>query len=332
MSEWRVQVIRLGKVGKHPNADTLSITQCNGYPVCFKTGAFEAGGLAIHVCVDSVVDTRLPWFAWLAPQAKADGTFRVRAAKLRNVPSYGFLVPLSEIPGAEAFTGGQLVHAQLGVTKYDDGSDTPGPGCVDGPGVHIPHYDIEGLRKYQSLFTPGEEVSVTEKIHGSNGRWTWSNGRLHAGSRTKWRENSVWNQVAERYGLEKVLSSFENQGLVLFGEVFGHGAQDLDYGQLPGEPALRLFDIYDAEKGYWWPVQSFFDFCSMYGLPAVPELYRGPFNLEQLIDMAEGGTTFLAQHVREGIVVKPMTERHDLEVGRVFLKLPGQGYLLRKQK
>ncbi len=35
-------------------------------------------------------------------------------------------------------------------------------------------------------------------------------------------------------------------------------------------------------------------------------------------------------HVREGVVVKPLVERWDQEVGRVFLKQPGEGYLLRK--
>lgn len=36
-------------------------------------------------------------------------------------------------------------------------------------------------------------------------------------------------------------------------------------------------------------------------------------------------------HVREGIVVKPIKERWDQDIGRVFLKLAGEGYLLRKE-
>lgn len=330
MSEWKVQVIRIGKVGKHPNADTLSITQANGYPVCFKTGAFEPGSLAIHVCVDSVVDTRLPWFSWLADKAKTDHTYRVRAEKLRNVPSYGFFVPPGEVPGGEALTGGQLVHIQLGVSKYDDGSDYITDGCVAGPGVHVPHYDIEGLREYKNLFTPGEKVSVTEKIHGANGRWLHNGASLHCGSRTKWREGSVWNSIAARYGIEAVLSAPENHGLVLYGEVFGKGVQDLDYGQK--EPALRCFDVYDSNTGTWWDTDRLFIWCLANGLPAVPELYRGPYDAEAMMNMAEGQTTFPASHVREGIVVKPLVERWDNEIGRVFLKLPGQGYLLRKQQ
>lgn len=39
MSEFCVTVVEIGKVGRHPNADTLSITQVLGsYPCIFRTG------------------------------------------------------------------------------------------------------------------------------------------------------------------------------------------------------------------------------------------------------------------------------------------------------
>lgn len=42
MSEFHVEVVRVGPVTKHPNADTLSITNIHGgYPVIMRT---EAGG------------------------------------------------------------------------------------------------------------------------------------------------------------------------------------------------------------------------------------------------------------------------------------------------
>lgn len=39
----------------------------------------------------------------------------------------------------------------------------------------------------------------------------------------------------------------------------------------------------------------------------------------------------LADHVREGMVVKPVHERFDDRIGRVVLKLHGEGYLTRKE-
>lgn len=43
MSEFHVEVVRVGPVTKHPNADTLSITNIHGgYPVIMRTGVFDA--------------------------------------------------------------------------------------------------------------------------------------------------------------------------------------------------------------------------------------------------------------------------------------------------
>ncbi len=353
MSEFHVRVFRIGKVGKHPSADTLSITQGpGGYPVCFKTGEFASGDLAVHIPVDAVVDTARPEFSWLADKASlaGDGRFlcRVKSVKLRNIPSYGFLVPLQQHGDvarlkSDVRTGqcagqvqaGQDVRELLGVTKYDPGPCYELSGLIQGDMTSlpqdgmVPHYDIEGMRRYSHCIQPGELVSVTEKVHGSNGRWVFLGGVLLCGSRTKFRTNSVWNKLAERYGLELLLGRVENQGLVLYGEVYGTGIQDLTYGK--AEPEVLFFDMYDSRTGLWWNTDQFQAFCDTHGLPRVPELYRGPYDAQAIAEMAEGTSTLPgANHVREGIVVKPLVERWDQEIGRVFLKQPGEDYLLRK--
>lgn len=334
MSEFYVHVVQLGRVGKHPNADSLSITTIYGYPVVFKTGDFLPGDLAVRIPIDAVVDTRLPAFSWLADKAASNHLFRVKGIKIRNVPSYGFLVPVSELPPQPSglpYAVGQDVSRELGVSKYD-----PGP-CysLQGAGdlftspdiVRVPTYDIEGLRKYAGLLKPGEPVVITEKIHGANGRWVHFEGQseLLCGSRTKFRKDSVWNRMAEKFNLGRILS--ENKGLVLYGEVYGPGIQDLHYGLT--EPSVLFFDAYDTNKGIWADVRSFIEFCADYLLPAVPVLYDGPYDYDHAVSLAEGKST-LCNHVREGVVIKPVTERWDQDIGRVFLKLPGEGYLLRK--
>lgn len=332
MSEFHVQVVRLGKVGKHANADTLSITSIHGgYPVIFKSGAFSPGDLAVHVPPDALVPVDRPEFSWLADKAH-NGVHRVRYAKLRGVPSFGFLVPVPGTPnGDEALSEGQDVRHLLGITKHEP------PACyqMEGQGEMltcpvgdmVPHYDIEGLRKYESLFTPGESVVITEKIHGSNGRWVFVDGELYCGSRTKFRRDSVWNRMAEKYRLKEVLSA--HPGVVLYGEVIGPGVQDLTYGKK--EQEALFFDLYDTTKGKWRSVYDVYAFCRQYDLPHVPLLHEGPFDLQTAYKLAEGNTTIPgASHVREGVVVKPVEERWDQDIGRVFLKLPGEGYLLRK--
>lgn len=331
MSEFHVVAQRLGKFGKHPNADTLSIINLAGYPVIFKTEAFQQGDLVVRIPPDAVVDVTRPEFSFLADKA-TNGKVRVRAQKIRNVPSHGFLIPA---PSGAA--EGQDVRHLLGVEKYDPGPCYQIGGALAGDYERVPQenvvplYDIEGLRKYEtSVLTPGEPVVVTEKIHGSNGRWAFIGGVLYCGSRTKFRKNSVWNAMAEKYELERILS--RRPGLVLYGEVYGSGVQDLTYG-LKDEQRVAFFDVYDSRNGRWYDVEAFETFCEVHGLPTCPVLYRGPYEPQAMYALAEGPTVLgKGAHVREGIVVKPTKERWNQDIGRAFLKLPGEGYLLRKEK
>lgn len=62
---------------------------------------------------------------------------------------------------------GQDVSSLLGVEKWSP----PIPVCMAGEvynaGTHIGvNYDIENIKKFTSIFSEGEEVQVTEKIHG----------------------------------------------------------------------------------------------------------------------------------------------------------------------
>lgn len=342
MSEFHVRVFRISRVGKHPNADTLSLTQGpSGYPVCFKTGDFAPGDLAVHIPVDAVVDTAREEFSWLAPKATvtADGRalFRVKATKLRGVPSYGFLVPCPEAGvNFSRPPEGADVRLLLGVEKYEPGPCFQQDGIVQGnmsslpQDAMVPLYDIEGMRRYSHCIDHGDLVSVTEKIHGSNGRWGHIAGVFLSGSRTKFRTASVWNRMAERYDLERILGAAENRGLVLYGEVYGKGIQDLTYGT--DEPHVAFFDLYSTITGLWFTPDKFKEFCYKHSLPVVPELYRGPYDAVKVSALAEGNSTLPGAHdqVREGVVVKPLVERWDQEIGRVFLKQPGEGYLLRK--
>lgn len=356
MSEFKVEVVQIGEIEKHPNADRLGIVQVHGgYPCIVALGDFSPGDLAAYVPVDALVPTNRPEFDFLSKEANANGFYRIRARKLRGIFSMGLLVraptnvkvgddcqallgvekwlPPAEREPAEPrprkSSNGRICHA-LAVAwvsvKRFFGFAPPKPPS------DVPVYDIEGYRKHKHLFQEGEPVSITEKIHGANCRFVHDGKHLWVGSRTTWKKApSVWHEVAERYRLADVLRQYP--GAILFGEVYGN-VQDLKYGKGAGVDFVA-FDLLWTDRRFgakaYRDVDDFQRFCMSHMIPTVPELYRGPWHPD-LIVMAEGNTTITgAHHVREGIVIKPLKERSDHHFGRVFLKLAGEGYLTRKE-
>src|SRR5574343_587969 len=103
MSEFHVVVVEIGKVGKHPNADTLSITSVlGGYPVIFRTGQFNQGDKAVYVPVDAICPASDPRFAFLGENN------RIKAKRLRGIFSMGLLVEANS-----EWTVGQNVQNEL---------------------------------------------------------------------------------------------------------------------------------------------------------------------------------------------------------------------------
>jgi ATP-dependent RNA circularization protein (DNA/RNA ligase family) len=147
------------------------------------------------------------------------------------------------------------------------------------------------VRKYQGLFNLGEEVVLTEKIHGCNARFGWYKRKFYVGSRTQYRSEgdaSYWSEVARDLGLKDKLKPYP--GIALYGEVFGSGVQDLEYGAPAGKRYLRVFDVLDIETRKWWDYDRAKEFVEgTLGLKMAPELYRGPWQgLEAHAPLGEG--------------------------------------------
>lgn len=325
MSEWRVQVVEVGKIGKHPNADTLSISHVMGnYPVIFRTGDYQTGDKAVYVPVDSIVPSDDPRWDFL------DNHRKIKAKKLRGIFSMGLLTPADP-----AWEVGQLVHEELRIEKYEPPPLIGGVGENESCPFHFPVYtDIEGYRKYGHMLEIGEEVVLTEKIHGTNARFVWHGDRLWVGSHkcikkegTASASNSIWWTTAKQYGLEELLS--QHPDIVLYGEIYGY-VQDLKYGLPQGHFRLAVFDALDLRSLKHLDYDDLVDFVKTLNLPMVPLVYRGPWD-ETLISTLSNGKSTLADHVREGFVGRPVKERWNDEIGRVILKYVGEDYLLRKE-
>lgn len=321
MSEFHIQVVRIGAVEKHPNADTLSITRVHGgYPCVIRTGDFQSDDLAVYIPVDSSLP-ETDQFSFLRDSERA----RLRAKRLRGIFSMGLLVK-----APEDAQEGDDVQELLGITKWEPSLNITMGECEAPPqGWFFPTYtDLEGLRRWPSVLQAGEEVVLTEKIHGCNARFVHDGERLWCGSRTRIKkdsENSLWWVAARHAGLEEKLAQFPM--MIFFGEVYGK-VQDLRYGHENNDkPSFSVFDVFSVKDGSYLDHDHAVEMVRQAGLSWVPCLYRGEWKAD-LMDHAEGQSC-LAKNVREGFVVKPVKERFS-DIGRVILKLHGQGYLLRK--
>jgi RNA ligase (TIGR02306 family) len=318
-STHRVEVIRIGEIEKHPNADSLGIVRIYGYTCCVRLGDFQPGDLAAYIVPDSVVpDT--PAFAFL------QGHRRIKVRRLRGMYSQGLLVKAPE--GA---CEGDDVAEVLGVTRYEPPCAVRTGGSAEpGPGFFCPKYDVESWHRYKALLVEGEEIAVTEKIHGASARFTWANERLYCGSRSEWlREASEvlwWVAAAASPWIEEFARA--HAGWVLYGEVFGR-VQDLRYGVQPGgKPRFLAFDIFDAAAGVWVPWTTLAQ-----TLPPehrAPVLHVGPYAEARAVELSRGKSLVPgADHIREGVVLQPLRERIDGEIGRVKLKVVSDEYLER---
>jgi RNA ligase (TIGR02306 family) len=332
MSEHSAKVIKVQEIHKHENADSLEIAQIGGWTCCTRIGDFKVGDLAVFIEPDTLVPVDVPEFSFLASDAK-EGKVRIKAKRLRGVPSFGLL-----IHARNTWLEGVDVWQELGLEHYDPPIRGVSTGGENAPAPNVYHqkYDIESLRKYDTVLQEGEEVEITEKLHGANSRFVWwgggglFEGKLHVGSHTQWKaENAenLWWKVANRYEMANTLVNYSDY--VFYGEVYGQ-VQDLKYGTQPGEVRLAIFDI--MKDGRWLGVDEVHEICSACNLEYVPILYRGPWSAD-CYKFADGPSTVPgANHMREGCVVKPVVPRTNYELGRVILKLVSVDYLGRKNK
>lgn len=273
---------------KHSNADQLSIVDVFGYQVVVRTEDWVGVGKGVYIQPDMVVPDQ-PQYAFLRannqPLRLTDRRIRVR--KFRGEWSQGLLMPvpteLSHLPI------GSDVSDLLQITRYEPPEPQGSAGNDNEPGPSVPKFDVENWYRYPQVFTPGELVHVTEKIHGANFKATFTKFRgeekVFVGSRNLWKKFwtesepvTWWDKLLSWVGLfrprithhsnwwvdvyDKYSSPyhFGDLGLeemlgaypntVVYGEVYGD-VQDLKYGCQPGELKLVVFDMFDTDFDEW---------------------------------------------------------------------------------
>ena len=363
-SEHIVLLTKISKITPHANADKLEITEIEGWQVVTGKGNHATGDRVIFVPVDSVVpeEWAKKWGVYEYLGGKAHN--RVRCVKLRQKPSYGFIVPVPEELSKKKC--GTDVKDYFGITKYLPPIRKEQGGTQGTPRTQHPLFQkytsIENMRNFWGNFQTGESVVVTEKIHGANFRIGLVDSQLPKKDfvskflrffRIKNRTKLVEEFVAGSHNVQRkipknpkdmpytspladksvtelltnIKSKYRAKRVIMYGEVYGPSIQKLHYGVTEGTKYM-VFDILVNEDYLSWSVLK--SFCDGYKIPTVPVLFEGAFSSQMIKELGEGKTTVKgAKHIREGVVVKPEVEttkrRH-----RKILKYKGADYLMWK--
>jgi len=321
MSTHSCEVVRVTLL-THPNADALSVVKVFGWQCVVRTDEWNDGDLGVYIPPESVLPDTDEIKALGGPPG------RIKAMKLRGIVSLGLLVH-----APDGVAEGDDLMVRLGITHYEPPLPMSSGGEAErGPSGFWPHYDVENFRNatYGRLLVPGEEVAATEKIHGGSARYVWTEGRQWAGSRKEWKKedsgNLYWQALIRNPWLGEWCKA--HPGLAAYGEVYGR-VQDLRYGAKQNDVFFAAFDILDEGRWVDWR-----DLPSLWeGLQWVPVLYAGPFDEAMAKELAEGDSSVPgADHLREGVVVRPTTERWSQEIGRVQLKFVSDRYLTKKSR
>jgi RNA ligase (TIGR02306 family) len=359
MSTLIVEVCAIEEVKSHPNADRLEMIRVKNWWCISGIGTYKVGDKVVYVPPDSILSKELAerwgiakYCAMLPKECNGErpDSLRVRACRLRGERSFGTI----QTPD-EDWEVGHDVKEHYGIEKYEPPLKI-GAGDAARPveGFHV-YTDIENIGNFPGIFQDGEEVVVDEKIHGTNCR---IGVMLHpreptgefvptfmAGSHGLRRKRTDEKGTASLYWhpyngniedlLLEVFYANDKKPVIIFGEIFGPGIQDMHYGQ--GTKAFRAFDI--AIDGRYMDCDNKSAILQKHNIPQVPFIYRGPFSMEKMDELVDGPTMVCESgdikqpfKGREGIVIRPAKERYDENIGRVILKCVSVDYHERKNK
>jgi RNA ligase (TIGR02306 family) len=361
MSTLAVTAERL-TIHPHGNADALELAQVGLYRAVVAKGAYRTGDFALYVPEGAVLPAALIEELGLTGRLAGKTADRVKAIRLRGEISQGIVCRPAAIRewfgSGGVFDGDDLeTHAErrtdfadlLGVTKWVPEIPAHMAGeMVPAPDL-LPWLEVENIRRYPELFTHGEPVVATEKIHGTCCLLTvTADGGVYVTSKgfgqqrlaiVESETNLYWRAVRAHGVVEaarEMLADFQALRVGIFAEVYGQGVQDLGYGVNAGrQPGYAVFDVaFDFQPGgvAWVNGEDVGDLARKYGLPDVPTLYAGPYDADALMALAEGETVLgNGGHMREGIVVRPAIDRRsDVTGHRAIGKFVSQRYATRK--
>jgi len=290
MSNLAITVERIDRIQPHPHADRLEIVHVLGTQCIVGQGDHCVGDLVFYFPPGMLLP--LEWSEKLGVRKYLKHSWlkgekiqcRVAACRLRGIPSYGFVSGgVGPVPIGTDMT--YVFDAEQYVPPLPPGDQAPGHDDFEC------YTNIQNFWQYPNAIPEGMLVRITEKLHGTNSRvgvvQVGGEWQFMAGS-----HNVCWKQPSrywEPLTYENVLRMInvlcdEQHPVTVYGEIFGPGVQDMDYGL--SAPGYRVFDIKVAGK--FLSLEEFLDATVFFSIATVPELYRGPFHKSMVEEYTSG--------------------------------------------
>jgi RNA ligase (TIGR02306 family) len=263
-------------------ADNIELAVVGGWNAITKKGTHSVGDHVVVMTTDAVVPLAISDSIGVTNYLRKGQ--RVRTVKLRGVYSECLIVSLDSLPQMKKHfaTGigyywneGEDLMEVLGVFKYEP----PVKQVQLASGRKIKYkdnlnfevyYKFPNLKNVAGMFTEGDVVEITRKIHGTNARYgivkktslsfmdkvkkffrlggewieyeyVYGSHNVEKGSDSQgFYSTDVWRTIAEKYNIKEKLWDFVTNysnpedigsGIIIYGEIYGAGIQkNYDYG------------------------------------------------------------------------------------------------------
>jgi RNA ligase (TIGR02306 family) len=328
-----------------PNADAIEKIRVLGWWVVTKKGEHTPGDLVVYCEIDSLLPER-PEFEFLRASSfkpareEMPSGFRIKTVKLRGQVSQGICFPLSILPTEAPREEGADVTEFLGVVKWEPPVPAGMGGKVKGgfPGF-LPKTDETRVQVLETVLERhrGKTFVVTEKLDGTSFTAFLRDGVFGVCSRNLWMdetdESNIHARIARQLRLdEKLRVVRDRHGLdvAIQAELIGPGIQGNKYAMK--ETTLRVFSVLDVGTYKLLDHSTSLEVIRELGVEPVPQLDNIVLDhsVDALVALSEGTSVLNPKAQREGIVLRPMVEEYDDEIGgRLSFKAINPKFLLK---
>lgn len=322
------------------DADKIEVASVLGWKVVVRKGEFKVGDLVVYCEIDSILPDK-PEFEFLK-----DRKFRIRTIRLRGQISQGICFPLNILSdtletGVYSVEEGTDVTEILGIKKHMPQIPANLSGVVKGTfPSFIPKTDETRVQVLQAVLTrhKGKTCYITEKVDGTSVTYYIKDGEFGVCSRNmdlkETKDNLYWKMARELEIEEKLKSLGKN--ISIQGELIGPGIQKNNLKI--EEKKVLFFNVFDIDPYKYLDFEKFVSTISELGLETVSILetnFTLIDNIEALVELSKGTSKLNEMVFREGIVIRPLIEEHDMQMssefghGRLTFKAINPEYLLK---